>query len=144
MPKVDDRGARARRAGWPGPEARQVQGHVAYVWLCRDRWGREIVLTEESWYGHIIFEHPVMHGNDALVADAITAPHRVMYDAEHDDREAFYRLGRVPNAPRRLLHRYLKVCVEFLPAGAGGAVLGRVVTAYPSNQFKPGERQKWP
>ena len=86
---------------------------MAIVCLLKDRWVREIILTEECWSVHIVHDHPVLRGSDALVADAVTTPHRVMHDAEHEDRQVFYRLGRAPNVPRRLLHRYLKVCVEF-------------------------------
>ena len=102
------------------------------------------MLTAATWTAHILPDRDPLLGNEASVRLTLTAPDAVMHDAEQATRESFYRLGALP-APYD--HLYLKVCVEFVEfddADARALPGGRVVTAYPTRRFKPGERRKWP
>ncbi len=80
-----------------------------------------------------------MRGQETAVQATLVAPDRVVNDATHSDREVFYRKGVVAGAERY----FLKVCIEFRRT-VDGVMVGEVVTAYPANRFKSGERQRWP
>ena len=97
------------------------------VWLVQDRWGREIMLDEDTWYDHIVPGHRVLRGHEAAVAKALTNPYRVMHDQWYTNRENFYRPRTHPVSP----DLYLKVCVE-------------VVTAFLTPTIGSKERQRWP
>lgn len=107
----------------------------ALVWLVRDRWGREIVLDEDTWYNHIVPGHGDLRGHDAAVAKVLTDPYRVTYDAWHENGECFYRPRTHPSRP----DFFLKVCVAFAPDGSG-----EVVTAFLTQNINPEEVQRWP
>jgi hypothetical protein len=109
------------------------------VFACFDPWGRQIVLTEHRWRQHILLGHPALFDAEEIARDVLASPWGVMYDAKYADRESFYGFGRLP-APHD--HLWLKVCVGFRLTGEG-AVLGNVITAYPTPKIKSGERIKW-
>jgi len=108
------------------------------VWLVRDRWGRDIVLYEDTWHNHILLEHRNLRGHDAAVAKVLSDPYRVMHDAWHETRENYYRPRTHPRYP----DLFLKVCVEFDPGDTGWA--GVVVTAFLTPNIGAEEVQRWP
>ena len=89
-----------------------------------DRWGRAIVVTEDGW-SHIHAEHAEMQGQEGAVPK----------------RESYHQTGVLPEPYGR---RYLKVCVRFAPPDETGAIVGEVVTAYPTPDLTRGETQRWP
>ena len=107
---------------------------------CHDRWGREVRLTEACWHDHILPQRKVLRGLESRVAVVLADPYRVMSDATSAVRECFYRHGVIPGYDRLLL----KVVVEFRPMTRPEGIIGSVVTAYPTDRFKRGERQLWP
>lgn len=80
-----------------------------------------------------------MRDHVEAVRATVMEPEQVFHDASYPDREVFYRQGLVPSAE----HHALKVCVKYRE-NETGIIEGVVVTAYPANRRKPGERQKWP
>jgi len=107
---------------------------------CVDRWGRRIVLTEAQWRTHVVDGHPPLVGQEEAVRAALTAPERVMLDADHADRENFYRRGALA-APHD--HLYLKVTVDFAATRVDPLAPGFVVTAFPTDHIRRRERSKW-
>lgn len=71
----------------------------AIIWIVRDRWHRDVGLDEGTWYDHVLYGHRVLQGLEAAVAEVVTHPHRVLYDAVYQDREYFYRLRMHPRYP---------------------------------------------
>src|SRR5918998_2776585 len=114
-----------------------MEHRPALVWLVRDRWGREIVLDEDTWYHHILPGHRTLRGHDAAVAKVLTDPYRVMHDAWHENRENFQRPRTHPHHP----DLFLKVCVEFGAEETGFS--GTVVTAYLTPDIGSDEVQRW-
>jgi hypothetical protein len=107
----------------------------AMIRIVRDRWHRDIGLDEETWYDHIVFGHRVLRGREAAVAQVVTHPHRVMYDAAYEDRECYYRSRMHPRYP----DHFLKVCVEFESGD-----FGMVITAFLTPTIRSDEGQRWP
>ena len=64
---------------------------------CQDPWKREIILTDERWYGKILFDHPVLAACLDHVKQTLTAPDVVNYDQTRLDVENFYRRLRLPD-----------------------------------------------
>ena len=102
---------------------------------CQDRWERDLVLTDERWYGKILLDHPELTDALRAVRSTLTDPEFVNYDKSRDGVENYYRSVIVPPPFGR---RLLKICVLF--DGADGLVL----TAYPVYNVNPGEPRKWP
>lgn len=115
-----------------------MEHRPALIWLVRDRWGREIVLDEDTWHHHIIPGHHNLRGYDDAVAKVLTNPYRVMHDAWHETRENFYRPRTHPLHP----DLFLKVCVEFANDEPDSA--GTVITAYLTPDIAFNEVQRWP
>jgi len=103
---------------------------MADLWRTRDRFGREVVLTEADW-AHILGRRPRMIGQEAEVRLAVERADRVVHDADHADRENHYwRVSR---------RTFLKVVVAY-----DAAEIGVVITAHPSHKPKQREQQRWP
>lgn len=107
---------------------------------CIDPMGSRIVLTDDTWYGHILPGHGIMDGYDSCVEKAITDPHRIMDDRAYTGRINYYRHKTHPKHPKM----YVKVCVEFRASDRDGVVRGKVVTAFLTGRFEEGEEQIWP
>ena len=75
------------------PEAEAYNGgqrSVAEVLRCADRWGREIILHEDTWYDKIVGDHADMVDRfDAIIA-VLANPERVNFDATYSTGENFY------------------------------------------------------
>jgi hypothetical protein len=112
-----------------------MQGERATIWLVKDRWGRDFVLYDDTWYNHILPRHRLLLGHEAAVAKVLTNPFRVMHDATDSLRECFYRRRVHPDFP----DLFLKVCVE-LTSNRGGLV----VTAFLAPTIRSDEVQQWP
>ena len=109
---------------------------------CTDVQGRVVVLTSERWNWHIVPNHAALAGNEQCVVQALQDPFCIMDDVDRPGVvENFYRPFTLPRPYDRT---YLKVPVEYRRDPATGNVMGRVLTAYPTNQVKDGENQIWP
>ncbi|HEV2107235.1 MAG TPA: hypothetical protein VGR16_03145 [Thermomicrobiales bacterium] len=106
----------------------------------RDRWGREIVLTEEIWFDHVLPGHRELAAHLSAVERTIVDADQVNRDAGASNRENFYLMGALPDPYQ---HLYLKVCVQF-QRSAADAIIGRVVTAFPARKIKASEVKRWP
>ncbi len=104
-----------------------------------DPLGREVVLHDDTWHGHVVVEHPAMIHNVHLIQDAIERPERICRDAVDHERESYYR--PIPDSIPRLL---VKVCVEFEPPDQFGQIAGIITTTYPTALVKRGEEHRWP
>ena len=112
---------------------------MAEVLRCADRWGREVVLYEDTWYDKILVDHPEMADGLDAIETVLTNPDRVNFDAMHNTGENFYRYGVL-----RYSHDsfYLKVVVRF--EVRDGRMRGIVISAYPTRHHGQGdERMKW-
>ena len=104
------------------------------LWLVKDRWQRDIVLYEDTWFDHILPGHEDLRHHEAAVAKVLEKPYRVMYDAIQESRECFYAQIR-SDFPGVLV----KVCVEF-PLDREGLV----VSAFLTSNIRADEVQRWP
>ena len=102
------------------------------VFEVTDPRGRKVVCTEECWDWHILNARPWMEGWEGRVSEAIEKPTFIGQDVRKQNRQVYYRL-------RRREMRYIKVVVEF-----EGEELGTVITAFPADSPKRGERLIWP
>ena len=95
--------------------------------------GRKVICTEECWFGHILGARSWMAGMEEAVSAAIEKPSfGICCDPHNENRHIYYRLYK--NKPR-----YIKVVVDFVRED-----LGRVVTAFPTDSGKSGEKLIWP
>lgn len=104
------------------------------LWLVKDRWQRDIVLYEDTWFDHILTGHVELHHHEAAVAKVLEKPYRVTYDVFEENRECFYAQIR-PVFPDVLV----KVCVEFQSEREG-----IVVSAFLTASIRADEMQRWP
>jgi hypothetical protein len=114
---------------------------MAELLHCTDRWGRDIILTDAQWDGHILPGHGELTGNLSCIREALENPTLVNHDVLNPNGENFYCLAALP-APFDQV--YLKVCVRFTLLAPNGPWRGEVVTAYATTTVKPREAQKWP
>jgi len=70
------------------------------------------------------------------VIGALTVPLVVCHDANHPDRRIFYALTN--KAPTALGLGYLRVVVQY--RSRGNRVRGHVVTAFPSQNIRKGDK----
>jgi hypothetical protein len=104
------------------------------LWLVKDRWQRDIVLYEDTWFDHILPNHEELRHHEAAVAKVLERPYRVMDDVTDERRECFYAQIR-PDFP----HVFVKVCVEFFSDREG-----LVVSAFLTSSIRTDEGQRWP
>lgn len=103
--------------------------------------GRRVVARLRRWDGHVRDKHPEVVDHHPAVRAAIEAPTFVTRDADHPERENFYRFGTLPGVDRHCL----QVCVEFGPGDvSGNRSDGEVITAYPTRKLKRREVRIWP
>lgn len=114
---------------------------MAEVLRCTDRWGRESILMNAQWMGHILVKHDEMIDGLGAIRQTIEQPDFVNHDLRNRHGENFYLFGALP-AP--LNRSYLKVCIRFTFIGPLGPWRGEIVTAYATTAVKTGEVQKWP
>ena len=108
---------------------------------CPDQWGREILLNEDRWFGHVVSRRPYFLGRENdCVGEILIRPSFVTYDVDDPSRECFYGPSPLPRPYGGLL---VKVVVDFAAVETvpGG---GLVVTVRLTPKPKPGEQQKWP
>ena len=69
---------------------------MAEIWRTRDRFGREVILTDLGW-AHILVGHPEMAGRESDIRAAVEDADFINWDADRADRENHYRIvgGRV-------------------------------------------------
>ena len=111
------------------------------IFRCRDRWDRDIVLTEDCWRLHILVRHPEFAGNEGCLQATLVAPVVVNQDAVRPNREAFYARSPLPRPFSRV---YVKVVVEFHHVGPGLPPQGEVITSHFVDQPNPKEQRLWP
>ncbi len=115
---------------------------MAAILECSDQWGRAIELEEDIWLRKIV-KGGLRLPEHSLVSVRLTLeePDFVMFDKSHGDGECFYRANVLPDP---LDHLYLKVCVKINQNLDDATMLGRVLTAYPTDRVPRGEQRKWP
>jgi hypothetical protein len=62
-----------------------------------DPLGREVVLHDRTWNGHIIKGHPEVDGHRALVEQAVRAPDEVRVSRSDPDCRLYYGPGPWPD-----------------------------------------------
>ena len=120
---------------WLGMVGRE---RMAHVWRTRDRFGREVALTDAGW-NHIVAERQGAPPTPDEIREAGESPDGVTADATFPRRENFYRSRQTGRGGR-----FLKVVVRFQPVPPDGTWAGEVITAHPARRIKPGEDQLWP
>jgi len=96
-----------------------------------------VTLDEFHWEMKLK-NHPEMVGCHKYISTCLEDPTYVYSDVSHpDSRQCFYRPFTLPEPYR---NTFLKVVVECLTGDAEG----RVLSAYPTVNIKPGEVQLWP
>lgn len=116
------------------------QPGIAIVFACADRFGREVVLREDTWYNHVLDQHPELTNRQTAAEEAIRLAEQIRVDRFDTGRRCFYRRGLLPPPYQR---DQLKVVVEFYPSDAGGVVRGEVVTAYLVSSPDRREQREW-
>ncbi len=94
--------------------------------------GISVHCTKEVWYDHILSNRPYMEGTEDDIAEAIRQPFYICRDKLRADRNVYYAL-------RSSEARYTRVVVEIYQDGRG-----RVITAFPADSGKSGEKMIWP
>ena len=109
------------------------------VLRCADRWGREVVLYDDTWYDKIVVFHGYMANKLEAIASVLATPDRVNFDALNPNGENFYGRGYL-DYPDDL--DYLKVVVRYERIDSHD--VGTIVSAYAAPDYrKRGERFKW-
>lgn len=108
------------------------------VLRCQDRWGREIVLTTERWYGKILRKHREMTEN--AIRQAPIDPDQVNLDKSLAAVEVFSREVVLPAPHGRSL---VKVCVRFARDEYEGVEVGKIISAYTTFNMNDLEECKW-
>lgn len=100
--------------------------------------GNRIICTELQWQDHVVGHkrHIEMEAQEDLVIAALCHPVTQMryHDTNYPMRMTYYGEGN--------LTRYIKVTVQFQTDECVGT--GNLITAYPTNNMKPGEKPEWP
>jgi len=112
---------------------------VAEVLRCADRWGREVVLYDDTWYDKIVVYPGYMASKLDAITSVLAKPERVNFDALYENGENFYGSGYLeyPNDAH-----YLKVVVRYNREESQN--VGTIVSAYAAPDYrKRGERYKW-
>jgi hypothetical protein len=104
---------------------------MSNVFETDDPRGLHIFCTDDRWQNHILVARPWMRGWEADVREALLHPKWICSDADFDDRNNYYYFPGKKG-------RYLKVVIRLR-----SKLLGEVVTAYPSDSGKAGERILW-
>lgn len=102
------------------------------IFKVTDQRGFTVHCTVEVWYNHIVMRHPWMEGSESEVADGVAKANAIYQDRLKENRNIYYH--RRNNPPR-----YIKVVVDF-----DEKHVGSVVTAFPADSPKPGEKWIWP
>jgi len=96
--------------------------------------GYSITCTKNIWYGKILPKRPFMLGWEDQIRQTIESPSLpICQDADHPDRHIYYRRLEKSNP------RYIKVVVAFQTEESG-----QVISAYPCDSPKSGEKTIWP
>jgi hypothetical protein len=107
---------------------------MGIIFEATDPRGYKVICTEEIWYGKILTKRPFMAGWEERVRRAIESPSLPIFqDATLENRHIYYRLSDKGS------HRYIKVVVAFHTEESG-----RVISAYPCDSGKSGEKPIWP
>ena len=100
----------------------------------RDPLGREIVLTDDVWYGKVLVKRPPLRSALGTVGLTLSDPEMICDDKLFDNRECYYREDLLLDPYRWSV---VKVVVEFTDDE------GRVVTVYADYGPHPNERCTW-
>jgi hypothetical protein len=110
------------------------------LFVCADRFGREVVLYEDTWYDHVLSKRHILAGRLAAVEAAIMHAERITHDRKDPDRRCYYRSGELPPPD---VDDFVKVVVAFGPRGHDGVVRGVVATAFTTTRVTFGEKREW-
>ncbi len=61
-----------------------------------DPLGREVVLHDRTWYGHIVKGHPEITGDRTLVEEAVTTPDEIRQSNSDADCRLYFAPGPRP------------------------------------------------
>lgn len=103
---------------------------------CADRFGREIVLYEDTWYDHILARRAVLAGHETAVLATLEGAEHIRIDRRDRNRRCYYRHGDLP-PPNG--YDFVKVIVEFDVEQRQGVV----VTAFTVDGPNPNERWEY-
>jgi hypothetical protein len=106
---------------------------------CVDYLGRRDLLTDTTWYDHILIEHPELRCNEQSAELALVCPHQVNRDKDYTEREVFYRRGALPPPDK---NDHLEVVVRYRETD-DGEVVGQITTAYAIRAIVPEEPVLW-
>jgi len=98
---------------------------VAWIFVIRDRTGRNIHLSYERWK-HIVYEHPIVANRIDEIKNTIIAPTAIR-ESDHDEAIRFY-YRYYKNI--KLKEKYLFVMVRYLNGD------GFVITSFYINKIK--------
>ena len=96
-----------------------------------DPLGRSIVLSDATWYGHILKGHPDMAGARPHAEQTVGSPEAIHLSASDGECRLYYSPPGQPTGPARM------ICV------VANIQQGFVKTAYFCKRIKPGARE-WP
>lgn len=88
--------------------------------------GFRVRMSSSSWELVVSAKHPAMYGHEAAVEEALRYPDEIQRSRSHTDVYLFYRLSR----PSRWTCAVVKRLDD----------IGFVITAYPTDAIKEGER----
>lgn len=104
-----------------------------------DKDGILVKCTKDTWYKHIVAEHPEMKGWEAYVKAAIEKPYQIYQDGGHPEVRIIYKPFILPSPYNRY---YLRVAIRYRRR-AFGKLRGYVSTAFPCVNKRKGDILIW-
>jgi len=106
---------------------------------CKDKDGIAVVCSDDTWYNHIVAEHPEMKGCEAYVKAAIEKPYQIYQDGRNPRIRNIYQPFILPKPYNQY---YLRVAVKYRQRMFRDPK-GYVSTAFPCVNKKKGDILIW-
>lgn len=106
---------------------------------CQDKDGNAIVCSNDTWYNHIVAEHPEIRGCEAHVKTAIEKPYQVYQDHRNLQKRSIYKPFILP---KPFHTQYLRVVIEYKQSFFGH-IRGYVRTAFACTDKRKGDILIW-
>lgn len=109
------------------------------MFTCIDKDGIIVVCTKDTWYNHIVAEHPEMKGWEVYVKASIEKPFQIYQDGRHPYIRIIYRPFVLPK-PYNL--SFLRIAIKYRKRRFD-KLRGYVSTAFPCVNKRKGDILIW-
>lgn len=105
---------------------------MANIIEVKDCRGYRVYCTEEIWYDKILISRPWMEGWEDLIIEVLQTPSYICQDPKRTNRNIYYLIHRTKK------DRYIRVVARF-----SNEKVGFLISAYPADSGKEGEKVIW-